>query len=162
MTSDYTTYLQSTAWQERRTGCLLRAGHKCEACTGTHRLQAHHLTYERIFNEPLEDLMALCEHCHDALHRWLDAKGQRVEQYGRKQTAKLIRDVSWQARKLKKKTRRFELSIPGELRGADLKMFQGSAVGRRNWTLKAMESETGRSFTKYKHGANGRLARKNK
>lgn len=65
MTEDYKKYLQSDQWKERRKGTLIRAFNRCEGCNINGQLDIHHLTYARIFNEPLSDLMALCQKCHD-------------------------------------------------------------------------------------------------
>lgn len=42
------------------------SGWKCEACGANQLLQVHHLTYDRIFQEPMEDLMVLCRLHHEA------------------------------------------------------------------------------------------------
>lgn len=65
MDTRYQIYLQSPEWQQRRVGCFIRADHKCEGCEQGGPLQVHHLTYARIFAEPLADLMALCRRCHE-------------------------------------------------------------------------------------------------
>lgn len=45
-----------------------RSGGYCERCfIGPHD-HTHHLTYERLGNERLEDLQALCEPCHQFVH----------------------------------------------------------------------------------------------
>ena len=62
-TRSYKTYLTSTEWQEKRKVVLERDKH-CQCCDSTDDLIAHHLTYEHIFDEPLEDLIALCKKCH--------------------------------------------------------------------------------------------------
>lgn len=73
MTPRYSAYLLSDEWKQRRIGCLIRAGKKCEACSSKKRLQAHHLTYARIFSEPLSDLMALCVPCHEQIEQFVKA-----------------------------------------------------------------------------------------
>jgi 5-methylcytosine-specific restriction endonuclease McrA len=81
MTKQYKIYLQSPAWQQKRNAVIARsvAGDtnanvhlgKCERCgyrpwrTGV--LQVHHLTYEHIFAERLDELILLCPHCHKEL-----------------------------------------------------------------------------------------------
>jgi hypothetical protein len=67
MDARYTAYLLSDAWQQRRIGCFTKAGNRCEVCGEKGRLQCHHLVYARIFDEPLEDLMALCVPHHEAI-----------------------------------------------------------------------------------------------
>lgn len=66
MNDTYNSYLLSEAWNEKRTMRLKLSGWKCEACGAKQLLQVHHLTYERIFQEPMEDLMVLCRIHHEA------------------------------------------------------------------------------------------------
>ena len=65
----YSSYLQSDEWQRKRTRVLQQRGAKCEVCGIKHRLQVHHLTYERLGSELLSDLKVLC---------WLATKGNTV------------------------------------------------------------------------------------
>lgn len=44
-----------------------RARGLCERC-GREAEQVHHLTYARKYNERLDDLLAICGRCHDAIH----------------------------------------------------------------------------------------------
>lgn len=67
MNDQYSTYLQSPEWQQRRARCRRDARNRCEACKFKGPLDAHHLTYARIFNEDQTDLMALCRECHDRI-----------------------------------------------------------------------------------------------
>lgn len=46
----------------------------CEACTRNIGVQGHDLTYERLFREPLFDLVLVCLVCHEALHREPDLR----------------------------------------------------------------------------------------
>ena len=41
----------------------------CERCNSQDADHVHHLTYARKYNEALEDLQAVCERCHDGIHR---------------------------------------------------------------------------------------------
>jgi 5-methylcytosine-specific restriction endonuclease McrA len=60
----YTNYLQSPAWQERRAAVLRRAKNICEGCGQKQAVHVHHTTYRHVFNEPLFELVALCFDCH--------------------------------------------------------------------------------------------------
>lgn len=64
----YNEYLSSPAWKQRREAVLERDGNRCRAllrgCRGR-ATQAHHLTYDHVFNEPLFDLVAVCSVCHE-------------------------------------------------------------------------------------------------
>lgn len=64
----YGYYLRSPAWQEKRRAVLRRAGHRCEGCGKDRPLQVHHKTYERVGDEFLFDLQALCDPCHERVH----------------------------------------------------------------------------------------------
>jgi 5-methylcytosine-specific restriction endonuclease McrA len=64
----YNEYLLSPEWYARRLAVLKRDGNKCRACQDD-ASQVHHLTYERVGKEPLEDLVAICDGCHERLHQ---------------------------------------------------------------------------------------------
>lgn len=77
----YREYLSSPEWldvierykQTRRFGCHFspdRAG-----CSGA--IQLHHVTYERVFHESLDDLVALCRRHHRELHHHFDSERQQ-------------------------------------------------------------------------------------
>lgn len=64
----YDDYLASDKWREKRQRVLQRDGFKCFACGSDVDLNVHHLTYERIYQERIEDLVTLCRSCHRAYH----------------------------------------------------------------------------------------------
>lgn len=64
----YNAYLQTDSWKERRRKVLFRDKYLCQACLYQRAAHVHHLTYERVFNEPLFDLIAVCEPCHESIH----------------------------------------------------------------------------------------------
>jgi 5-methylcytosine-specific restriction endonuclease McrA len=65
--AEYEEYLRSEAWGRKRDAALARANGKCELC-GVHAEAVHHLSYERIGSEQPQDLLAVCNGCHDDLH----------------------------------------------------------------------------------------------
>ena len=65
----YLSYINSPAWQTRRQRALERAGHRCQVCGRTSRLQVHHVTYRNLGHEADIDLTALCWECH-TLFTW--------------------------------------------------------------------------------------------
>ena len=65
--AEYRAYRQSPRWQKLRRAVMLRAGGKCEICLRAEGVDAAHLTYERIFNERLSDLLWVCRACHREL-----------------------------------------------------------------------------------------------
>lgn len=71
----YSVYLASQEWRWKRDEVLARAGGLCEVdgC-GLKAEQVHHTTYERVGNEDLEDLLALCSSCHEQIHALLDER----------------------------------------------------------------------------------------
>jgi 5-methylcytosine-specific restriction endonuclease McrA len=70
MTTTYQQYLRSLEWQVKRKAVLIRANYRCEQCDKRARLDVHHKTYDRKYNEYLTDLQALCRLCHKSKHSW--------------------------------------------------------------------------------------------
>jgi hypothetical protein len=64
----YGRYLRSETWAGRRAEVLERARGRCERCGEGAPVEVHHLTYERLGHERLEDLAALCAVCHRGAH----------------------------------------------------------------------------------------------
>jgi 5-methylcytosine-specific restriction endonuclease McrA len=60
----YTDYLKSPRWRVIRGVVLSRDKGICQACLREKATEVHHLTYVHIFNEPLFDLVSVCEDCH--------------------------------------------------------------------------------------------------
>lgn len=69
---NYALYLQSEEWDIKRKMVLGRDNCCCVIC-GAPAEHIHHLTYDRIFNEPLYDLVSVCASCHEIIHT-LDKK----------------------------------------------------------------------------------------
>lgn len=64
-------YLKSAQWNELRLERLRIAQNKCEHCGSTKQLQCHHITYERLTQEHIDDLAILCggsNGCHQRIH----------------------------------------------------------------------------------------------
>jgi hypothetical protein len=61
---DYKRYLASREWAIRREAVRARCGGWCERCDLLPMQATHHLTYEHIGDEPLEDLQGVCRPCH--------------------------------------------------------------------------------------------------
>lgn len=64
----YGLYLNSREWAEKRNAVKKRSGGVCERCKHNPSSQVHHLTYNRKYNEPLEDLQDICRPCHEFIH----------------------------------------------------------------------------------------------
>jgi 5-methylcytosine-specific restriction endonuclease McrA len=65
--SEYHKYLASREWALLKEQVKQRSKGKCERCKASPHDATHHLTYERIGNEKLEDLVGVCEDCHKFL-----------------------------------------------------------------------------------------------
>jgi hypothetical protein len=64
----YYDYLQSPQWDSLRKAKLKEAGYRCQLCNANGKIAVHHRTYDRVFNELLSDLIALCDPCHEKFH----------------------------------------------------------------------------------------------
>jgi uncharacterized protein YlaI len=73
----YREYLQSKEWRERSNECKLLAGNQCKLCGSKESLQAHHLTYKNVYNEPQEDLLCVCADCHHKIHPDMEQKNAK-------------------------------------------------------------------------------------
>lgn len=62
--TDYDTYIHSPEWKAKRIIAFKYLGRKCHSCKSTKQLEVHHLNYENLFNESLEDVEILCNACH--------------------------------------------------------------------------------------------------
>jgi hypothetical protein len=79
---NYLRYLDSKEWQERKKA-YWNSGRpkKCWVCDAPWHLGAkgfnfHHVTYENLFNESIEDLVLLCvDHHEEISDGWIMAKG---------------------------------------------------------------------------------------
>lgn len=70
---NYQEYLQSDHWQTMREIALNIHGRRCAACGYWNDLNVHHKHYRSLWNEdPKEDLMVLCSHCHEQTHWYLE------------------------------------------------------------------------------------------
>ena len=62
--SAYHQYLASREWAVKKEAVKVRSQGFCELCHHRKLENTHHITYEHIGNEPLEDLIGVCEPCH--------------------------------------------------------------------------------------------------
>lgn len=74
----YSAYLCSREWAVLREKVRERAGNKCERCKVLPMDACHHLTYERKYDERLEDLQAICTPCHEFTHGKSEADPQAL------------------------------------------------------------------------------------
>lgn len=66
--TDYDEYIHSEAWSKKRQERLRIDGFKCQRCGATEKLEVHHVTYNTLGNENMNDLITLCELCHTKIH----------------------------------------------------------------------------------------------
>jgi hypothetical protein len=64
----YEAHLRSSKWKALSRKVILRAQGVCEGCRSRPATQAHHLTYQRMGDEMLFDLVAVCDPCHSKIH----------------------------------------------------------------------------------------------
>lgn len=85
--AEYRQYLESEHWHALRLSALNRANRKCEACSDLRGLNGHHLIYRQPLTDGIpEDIMALCERCHDMWHDWINRTGNRLQNFTREAT----------------------------------------------------------------------------
>jgi predicted metallopeptidase len=61
-------YLQSPEWKEKVAQVKARDGYKCVVTGATTQLEVHHITYERLGNEDLSDLVTVTREVHQRIH----------------------------------------------------------------------------------------------
>lgn len=64
----YIRYLSSDEWKKIRELVLKRDEYKCQKCKIKSADEVHHLTYQNLYNENLEDLISVCSYCHKEIH----------------------------------------------------------------------------------------------
>jgi 5-methylcytosine-specific restriction endonuclease McrA len=64
----YIEYLKSDKWKNLRLKILERDNNLCQKCKTNQACHVHHLTYERLGRENLEDLISICLDCHTQEH----------------------------------------------------------------------------------------------
>lgn len=65
--AQYKEYLLTPTWKATRRAAIEHHGNLCHC--GSVAYEVHHLTYENLGNEKMEDLIPLCGYCHSAYHR---------------------------------------------------------------------------------------------
>ena len=65
----YSAYLRTEHWNKKRKKALHYFGYRCCECGAEDVvLHVHHMHYNDLFREKLEDLRVLCVDCHDHKH----------------------------------------------------------------------------------------------
>lgn len=65
----YNKYMKSKTWDKKRRARLEKDRYTCQDCGATDKpLDVHHLTYERMGKEHIDDIISVCRSCHDSRH----------------------------------------------------------------------------------------------
>ena len=64
----YGYYINSSKWKKIRQKRIEKDGYRCSLCGSAINLNVHHISYDRLGSEDLEDLVTLCRNCHCTLH----------------------------------------------------------------------------------------------
>jgi len=64
----YKEYLKTDHWQRVSILAKENADNKCQLCNGEGVLHTHHRTYENLGHEKYNDLIVLCQKCHEKFH----------------------------------------------------------------------------------------------
>lgn len=73
---DYSSYLLSDEWKQKRHLVLSRCGEVCEGCGNREATEVHHITYSHIYDEFLFQLLGLCAACHKRWHQTIEQPGK--------------------------------------------------------------------------------------
>ena len=73
---DYREYLDSEAWAAKRKERFEIDRYRCQKCLGSTVLQVHHRTYRNLGDEPMDDLVTLCQEDHYLLHDLCEKQGK--------------------------------------------------------------------------------------
>lgn len=64
----YDSYMASEEWDGRRSLYFRQHAKRCRACGSDEDIELHHLSHEKMGDEPDTDLVGLCVDCHAAVH----------------------------------------------------------------------------------------------
>ena len=66
---EYSKYIRTKKWKTLASLVKEKAGNKCVFCGSEKKLVAHHHNYINLYNETEDDLICVCNICHDKIHR---------------------------------------------------------------------------------------------
>lgn len=61
-------YLRSKHWMGLKAKVRIRDQHVCAGCGTNRNLHVHHIIYSKFYNENPDELLTLCERCHQLAH----------------------------------------------------------------------------------------------
>ena len=67
--TSYGDYLQTRHWAITKAKSISNAHYACDKCGSQSGLHVHHVSYDRIGEEELDDLRVLCNSCHKKEHK---------------------------------------------------------------------------------------------
>lgn len=88
---DYSQYLQSDHWQWLKLTKVKQVGRACQSCRQTSNLHGHHVRYKALFDCTTEDILILCDNCHDCLHAFSKSTGISLLGVGLSECKSMIR-----------------------------------------------------------------------
>lgn len=65
----YDRYIKSAKWDRRKLAYYAKYSKVCRACGTRREIHLHHHTYRRMRHELDEDLVPLCQQCHELCHK---------------------------------------------------------------------------------------------
>jgi 5-methylcytosine-specific restriction endonuclease McrA len=65
--NEHSNYIKSEQWKQKRELVLKRDNYLCQACLTEKATQVHHTSYKHWRNEPLFELVSVCEMCHEKI-----------------------------------------------------------------------------------------------
>lgn len=90
----YLHYLKSHEWSLKVALVRERSCGTCERCGWAAHEHTHHLTYDRLFNENLKDLLGVCSECHAVLHEKSEDDPRKVEGWRHDEKARFLKTVA--------------------------------------------------------------------
>ncbi len=70
LSEEYYRYLKSKSWRKLKLSAFARYGRQCQCCGSKKKLHGHHLIYRSpLSSGRVEDIMPLCEVCHEVVHK---------------------------------------------------------------------------------------------
>lgn len=128
MSDWYREYLRSDEWKKKRAERLAIDSNRCVICGSNQNLNVHHLRYERVCNEDVnQDLVTVCNKCHTMLHRIEDRSRDEYREFkeGRPMGDRYLMDKLYCLVVV-------EITLRDKTSGGDLKIFDaGQRTTRR-------------------------------
>lgn len=102
-------YLRSPAWQAKRADYRRNRKWACLICGAKRGIQLHHLTYDRLGDEDLDDLVPLCQGCHVIVHEHARQHPEldlRAATYAARQHYRCLRTLTQRKQEYRKTARK--------------------------------------------------------